>query len=92
MVAAANGRYDIAKFLIVNQAIDINAEDEKGNTALHYACEKGDKEIALLLILKGINFAKKNNANVKAGDGNMDMKMHLNNNILEEEKAFTALS
>ena len=35
----------IVKLLLNTNKCDINAKDNKGRTALHYACEKGKKSI-----------------------------------------------
>lgn len=65
--------------------------NDEGKTSLHYSCERGDKECILFLITNGVNWEVKNKSGQKAGDGNMDAKMLLNN-IICEEKAFNILS
>lgn len=69
----------------------MNAENEESKTALHYACEKGDKEAILLLVMSGIDVDKKNKSNQKAGDTQMDAKM-LINNIICEKACFNVLT
>lgn len=58
---------------------------------MHVACDKGDKEVILLLIMSGADANIKNKQNSKPSDGNMDLKTFVNN-IIAEEKAFNALN
>ncbi|MCG8572112.1 MAG: ankyrin repeat domain-containing protein [Spirochaetes bacterium] len=58
MEAARVKAYDIAKYLIENNA-DINLQDKQGNSALVYAIERGRDEIALLLLENGADIKLK---------------------------------
>ena len=39
--------------LLVSRKVDMNAQDMYGNTALHYACDKGRKSIVVFLLENG---------------------------------------
>jgi len=46
------GRDDMA-LLLVENAADVNKQNEEGRTALHYAAKQGLEEMAQLLIVRG---------------------------------------
>ena len=52
--AKAENIYDVKRHLAAGA--DVNVKDMNGNTPLHSAAEKGHKEIAELLIAKGLLF------------------------------------
>lgn len=45
----------VVDLLLNQEGINIDEPDERGNTALHYACYKGNEHVALALINKGAN-------------------------------------
>lgn len=52
MLACIHGHNDIAKRLIEDTRIDVNAEEKDGSTALFYACIYEEKQILKLLLKK----------------------------------------
>lgn len=52
-IAAKNGKYDIAKFLVNKCHLDINQLDGHEYTSLYYACYNNHKAVALMLKEKG---------------------------------------
>ena len=78
------------RFLIAEGApVDIpNAE---GNTPLHLACEKDNREIILALLIAGADASKKNNNEAKPGDKSASLGLFVKQ-ITVENKAFNALS
>jgi len=48
--------YSSVSNLIINEKVNVNALDEDGCSALHYAAEKGKDEIVKLLLKNGANF------------------------------------
>lgn len=69
----------------------MDLENDLGNTALHYACEKLDKDLVLILIGSGASMEKKNKNGMKPGEGNMEAKTFMNN-IACEKEAFSILT
>jgi len=61
--AAAEGRLDVARFLLDNRA-DVSASDSKGTTPLHLAAIRGDERMVALLLERG--------ADPRAGDNDGD--------------------
>lgn len=58
--------YDGVKDLLDAGIADINEADSSGNTVLHYAVQAGEKDIAGLLIDRGVDINAKNNAGMTA--------------------------
>ncbi|XP_063412766.1 uncharacterized protein LOC134695444 [Mytilus trossulus] len=58
--SATTGYFDIVEFLIVNVKCDVNNADERGNSPLHKASERGHTAVAKLLL--------ENNADVSQCD------------------------
>lgn len=58
---------------------------------MHLACDRQSKEIVLFLLTHGVDPEVKNNQNLKAGEGNIESKMFVNN-IAAEHKAFDVLT
>lgn len=81
---------ELLRYLASNN-IDFEAKCNEGNTPLHEACNSNFKEGILFLLLNGANVEEANNNGQKPGEGNMDMKMFLNN-LLPESKAFNVLN
>ncbi|SFJ75113.1 ankyrin repeat domain-containing protein [Thermoflavimicrobium dichotomicum] len=54
MVHTLHNRQEMIQYLI-QQGADLNAQDEDGNTALHYAISKRAKQIAEILLKAGAN-------------------------------------
>ena len=57
------------KFLIEEVGVDVNAEDEDGNTAVHNAASRGDNEMINYLVSKGADVKKVN----RRGQTTVDM-------------------
>ncbi len=53
IAACAAGHLEIAKLLIIEQSVNIHDIDENKQTALHYACQQGHRDIITLLIEHG---------------------------------------
>ena len=88
--AAQNGKVDVLRYLVTQEA-NLDLENEQGNTALHYACERLDKDLMLILIASGANVDRKNKNGMKPGEGNMEAKTFMNNVVCEKE-AFSILT
>jgi ankyrin repeat protein len=65
--AAANNRasistnfVDVASYLLENDKINVNAQDDKGNTPLHVSTNKGNIQMNELLVAKGADTDLKN--------------------------------
>ena len=56
-IAALRGNLNVIKAIVANK-IDINAYDQDGNTALHFAAENGYKEIIEFLLDSGCKIRK----------------------------------
>jgi ankyrin repeat protein len=50
---APTGMLAAVKYLVEELHMDVNAEDQDGNTALHHAAARGDNEMILYLVSKG---------------------------------------
>lgn len=59
MNAARNGHLEVLK-LLLDYSAEINAQDDKGNTALHYATSEGFSRIVKTLVSEGANKDLKN--------------------------------
>ncbi|XP_014242599.1 transient receptor potential channel pyrexia-like isoform X1 [Cimex lectularius] len=60
-IASDRGNLHIMKLLLDSPNVDVNAGTlEKGNTALHFAAEGGNRECVLLLLSKGADLKRKN--------------------------------
>eukprot|EP00727_Mastigamoeba_balamuthi_P012208 m51a1_g761 hypothetical protein (228) ;mRNA; r:555311-556321 len=59
MSASSAGRAAAVRVLAFDSSVDVNAVNERGCTALHYACSKGHAEAASLLLQKGARVAVK---------------------------------
>jgi ankyrin repeat protein len=66
---APTGMMAAVKFLIEEVGVDVNAEDEDGNTAVHNAASRGDNEMILYLVSKGADVKKVN----RRGQTTVDM-------------------
>jgi ankyrin repeat protein len=53
--AIRHGHYDIAEYLILQQAIDVNHFDSRGGNASLYACMANQEALVLGLLRKGAN-------------------------------------
>jgi ankyrin repeat protein len=51
VIAAGSGQAETASALLVDDDIDLNAQDQDGRTALIHACRVGDYDMALLLLI-----------------------------------------
>ncbi len=60
LFAAANGDYDLARFLL-SKGVNFNTKDFEGNTALMLAARSGNSKLTQLFIEKGLNVNNKNN-------------------------------
>ncbi len=61
MIACATSNLDAAKYLIIQCGADIDAVDDNGWSALHYAAYSGEKNICKLLIIEGASRDLKDN-------------------------------
>jgi len=52
---APTGMLEAVKFLVEEVHADVNAQDADGNTALHNAAARGDNEMILYLVSKGVD-------------------------------------
>ena len=59
--ACRNGQKNIVQILLKKGGIDINKRDAEGNTALHYTCMKGYRDIVSMLLKAGADAAIPNN-------------------------------
>jgi ankyrin repeat protein len=66
---APTGMMAAVKYLIEEVGVDVNAEDEDGNTAVHNAASRGDNEMILYLVSKGADVKKVN----RRGQTTVDM-------------------
>jgi uncharacterized protein len=66
---APTGMLAAVKYLIEEVGVDVNAEDEDGNTAVHNAASRGDNEMILYLVSKGADVKKVN----RRGQTTVDM-------------------
>jgi ankyrin repeat protein len=57
---APTGMLAAVKYLVEEVGVDVNAEDEDGNTAVHNAASRGDNEMILYLVSKGADVKKVN--------------------------------
>lgn len=68
-IAAISGNLEYVKDLLNNDKFyPINIQDYKGNTALHYACNRDYVEITMLLLEKGTDYNLENADNKTAYD------------------------
>ena len=51
--ACKNGQKGVAQTLLSNGDVDVNKRDAMGFTALHYACQKGARDLVSLLLASG---------------------------------------
>jgi ankyrin repeat protein len=66
---APTGLLAAVKYLVDELGLDVNAEDEDGNTAVHNAASRGDNEMILYLVSKGADVKKVN----RRGQTTVDM-------------------
>ena len=66
---APTGLLAAVKYLVEDIGMDVNAEDEDGNTAVHNAASRGDNEMILYLVSKGADVKKVN----RRGQTTVDM-------------------
>ena len=48
--ACRNGQKNIVRIFIERGGIDLDRRDAEGNTALHYVCREGFRDLAVLLL------------------------------------------
>jgi uncharacterized protein len=66
---APTGMLAAVKYLVEEIGVDVNAEDEDGNTAVHNAASRGDNEMIQYLVSKGADVKKVN----RRGQTTVDM-------------------
>ena len=66
---APTGMMAAVKYLVEEVGVDVNQEDEDGNTAVHNAASRGDNEMILYLVSKGADVKKVN----RRGQTTVDM-------------------
>ena len=59
--ACRNGQKSIAQIFLKKGGININKRDAEGNTPLYYACLKGCRDLAVLLLDSGADVSVTNN-------------------------------
>ena len=59
--ACKNGQKGVVEAFIKKGGLDFNKRDSLGNTALFYACMKGNKDIVKLLLSNGADSSLANN-------------------------------
>jgi len=84
IIAAKNGNYEIVKYFIENQMVDINEMDDENNNALIYASYFDDNATVVeYLISKNININQKNKLGKTALDIATSNKSHSIINIIK---------
>ena len=76
--ACKNGQKGVAQTLLAKGDVDVNKRDAMGYTALHYACQKGARDLVSLLLAKGADACACSNDSVTplhmcARNGNKDI-------------------
>lgn len=61
-------KFSLVRFLVQEIGIPLDAKDSKGDTLLHLACKKGNKELAQLLVDLGAKVWEKNAEGKTPGD------------------------
>ncbi|CAG2254652.1 unnamed protein product [Mytilus edulis] len=64
--SATTGYFDIVEFLIVNVKCNVNNTDERGNSPLHKASERGHTAVAKLLLENNADVSQCNNYEMSA--------------------------
>ena len=59
--ACRNGQKNIVRIFIERGGIDLDRRDAEGNTALHYVCREGFRDLAVLLLDRGADPSLTNN-------------------------------
>lgn len=59
--ACRNGQKNIVRIFIERGGIDLDRRDAEGNTALHYVCREGFRDLAVLLLDRGAHPSLTNN-------------------------------
>lgn len=67
-VAVIYNHNDLVRFLLKQEGLDVNAQDQEGNTALHFACETGNAQVVKLLLKR-----PEIDCNIRAHDGRTPM-------------------
>jgi len=62
MRAVSGQKLEVVRILLDQKALRINAKDDQGETALHYAAASGFKEISRLLLNRGADAASRDSA------------------------------
>lgn len=57
MIAARHDLHHMA-LLLLNEGADVNAKDNNGNTALHYACAYNQARVSVLLEARGADVVR----------------------------------
>lgn len=84
--AARNGNTDMVSFL-VNKELDLNIQNEEGNTPLHEAAFKNDKIMILHLLMKGANAELRNKKGQLPGEDSKELTDFISN-MAAEHRAF----
>ncbi|KAM3137119.1 hypothetical protein pb186bvf_010847 [Paramecium bursaria] len=87
--AITAGQIEMVRWLIQKKA-DLKQYNLQQQTPLHLACERQNKELILLLLTNGADHNMKNIQGQKPGEGQMEIKIFINN-LVAEEKAFNVL-
>ncbi len=75
--AGSKGKLKVVRFMIDNKYFDIAVANSEGETLMHYACQRGDKELVEYLLSKDLGF------NVKDKYGNFPILDACNNQSSE---------
>ena len=77
--------------MLVEEGAMIDIQDKEGRTPLHHASAMNSKELILFLLMQKADQSIEDNEKKRAGSGNPDMSIFIEN-IIEEEKCFKILT
>jgi hypothetical protein len=87
---AINGAHTELMRFLMSKNMDMSVQDVNGETLMHLACTKKNKYIVLYMLLEGVDYQLKNNANQEPGHDAKDMKAFMKE-IVEEYRCFNKM-